>query len=252
MNRIDRLFSQKGSNILSVYFTAGYPELNNTATLIKELAALGVDMIEIGIPFSDPVADGPVIQEACQVALKNGMSVRTLLRQLENIREQVDIPLLLMGYLNPVMHYGMEEFCRKACETGIDGLILPDLPVEEYTRRYRNIFERCELYPVFLITPQTPEERIRLVDRTGKGFIYMVSVSSTTGGQQVFNQEQVDYFERINNMGLELPRLIGFGVWDHDSFISSCRYASGAIIGSAFIKGISNPAAFISHILSGL
>jgi tryptophan synthase alpha chain len=251
MNRIDNLFMSKGGNILSVYFTAGYPEIDSTVKLIKELADQGVDMIEIGMPFSDPVADGPVIQDACQVALGNGMSVKTLLRQLEGIRKSVDIPLLLMGYLNPVMRYGMENFCEKARETGIDGLILPDLPMEEYNIRYRKIFERYELYPVFLITPQTPEERIRLIDHTGKGFIYMVSVSSTTGRQQTFGQEQMHYFKRIKNMDLKLPRLVGFGVWNNDTYTVACRYASGAIIGSAFIKEINHPADFIRRIRTG-
>lgn len=245
------MFVNKKGNILSVYFTAGYPALEDTVRVILKLTEHGVDMIEIGMPFSDPVADGPVLQEACQVALRNGMSVRTLFRQIEGIRNKVDIPLILMGYLNPVLRYGMVDFCKKAHDTGIDGLIFPDLPVEEYITRYMEVFEQHELYPVFLITPQTPEDRIRLIDRTGKGYIYMVSVSSTTGERQKFSKDQVSYFERINAMDLKLPRLIGFGISNHETYASACRYASGAIIGSAFVKRINDPATFIQSIKTG-
>ena len=248
MNRIDRLFKEKKNNILSVYFTAGYPALNSTVPVITELVGQGVDMIEIGMPFSDPVADGPVLQEANQTALGNGMSVRKLFEQLKDIRSVTDIPLILMGYLNPVLRYGMVDFCKKCHDTGIDGLILPDLPVEEYAGAYQETFDKNGLYPVFLITPETSAERINLIDRTGKGFIYMVSVSSTTGERKGFSSEQISYFNRVAQMNLRLPRLIGFGISDHGAFVEACQFSSGAIIGSAFVKRISEAGQFIQSI----
>jgi tryptophan synthase alpha chain len=238
-NHIISLFKRKDKNILSVYFTAGYPGLNDTDIIIKALENCGADMVEIGIPFSDPVADGPVIQHSSEIALKNGMTMNLLFEQLKDIRKSVSIPLLLMGYLNPVMQYGIENFCRKCRETGIDGTIIPDLPLDIYEQEYRQIFEENSLSNILLITPQTPDERIRRIDAASTGFIYMVSSSSTTGVKGDVNNEQISYFERIKAMNLRSKVLIGFGISDNASFIKACDYANGAIIGSAFIRAIS-------------
>lgn len=242
------MFETKKDGVLSVYYTAGYPERDDTVSVLMELDSCGVDMVEIGMPFSDPVADGPLLEQANQQAIRNGMSLTRLFGQLEGIREKTGIPLLLMGYLNPVLRYGVERFCSKATETGIDGLILPDMPVEEYLRLFKRHFEENGLCPVFLITPQTPEERIRMIDQTGKGFLYMVSVSSTTGERQGFGREQIEYFRRVEAMDLNLPRLIGFGISDRRTYEEACRHASGAIIGTAFVRNIADPAAFIRSI----
>lgn len=238
MNRIDRLFQEKPSGILSVYITAGYPGLHDTVEVIRELAKSGVDMIEIGMPFSDPLADGPLLQACNQQALENGMTLNLLFEQLGYIRETVDIPLLLMGYLNPVLNFGMEKFCKKAQYIGMDGIILPDLPVREYTVHYRNFFRENNLQMIFLISPQTSEERIMEIDSLGRGFIYMVSSASTTGVKSGFQPEQTKYFERINAMSLKLPRLIGFGISTRETYEQACQYAGGAIIGSAFMKSL--------------
>jgi tryptophan synthase alpha chain len=235
MNRIDQLFRDKPGNILSLYFTAGHPSLDSTAGIIKALARAGADMIEIGIPFSDPMADGPVIQKSSDKALKNGMSLSILFQQLRGIRKEVSIPLLMMGYLNPVIQFGVENFCQKCRETGIDGVILPDLPLDLYREDYQEMLKKVDLYPVFLISPQTEDDRIRLVDDTSMGFVYMVSASSTTGTRNGFSAEQVSYFERIHRMNLTKPRLIGFGISSRDTFSVACKYAGGAIIGSAFV-----------------
>jgi tryptophan synthase alpha chain len=235
MNRINQCLQNK-TGILSIYFTAGFPESDSTVPVIRALADAGADMIEIGIPFSDPMADGPVIQQSSDTALKNGMSLKRLFNQLRDIRREVQIPLLLMGYLNPVMQYGVENFCRDCQATGIDGVILPDLPVEIYREEFKSIFESHGLYPVLLITPQTSEERIRMIDRESRGFIYMVSASATTGVKGRFTGEQTTYFQRIQDMKLTNPALIGFGISDHESFAVACRYMQGAIIGSAFVK----------------
>ncbi len=240
MNRINKLFQRKSSRILSVYFTAGYPGLNDTVTIIKELAGNGADLIEIGIPFSDPMADGPVIQKSNDVALKNGMNLHLLFEQLSDIRSQVDIPLIMMGYLNPVIQYGIENFCEKCRETGIDGVILPDLPLDIFVEEYQPVFEKNELHAIFLITPQTGEKRIRMIDKISRGFIYMVSSSSTTGVREGFGKEQLDYFLRIKNMQLKNPRLVGFGISNATTFNQACDHANGAIIGSAFIRALSN------------
>ena len=237
-NRITSLFKRKERNILSIYFTAGYPALNDTLTIIKELEKNGADLIEIGMPFSDPVADGPVIQHSSEIALENGMTINLLFEQLKEIRKTVSIPLILMGYLNPVMQYGVEEFCTKCHETGIDGTIIPDLPLEVYEEEYKAIFEKHLLSNIFLITPQTPEERIIKIDSLSTGFIYMVSSSSTTGVKESENNDQISYFERIQTMNLRSGRLIGFGISDKSSFLRACIYANGAIIGSAFVTGM--------------
>ena len=235
-NRIDHLFETKGNNILSIYFTAGFPKLEDTVSIIQHLQEAGADMIEIGIPFSDPVADGPTIQESGSVALHNGMTVNLLFEQIKNIRQNIDIPLLLMGYLNPVIQYGMEKFCQKCQETGIDGLIIPDLPLQEYLDEYKALFEQYGLYNIFLISPQTSEERIRQIDQHSSGFIYMVSSASITGAKGNITDEQEAYFKRVADMNLRNPTLIGFGISNHETFEKACVHASGAIIGSAFIN----------------
>ncbi len=239
-NRINKLFETKKENIFSVYFTAGFPNLNDTVQIIQELEKNGVDLIEIGIPFSDPTADGPTIQHSSEVALKNGMSLKLLFKQLENIRETIKIPLILMGYFNPVLQYGVEKFCNKCNEIGIDGAILPDLPLDEFEEHYKKQFEQNNLHNILLITPQTSEKRIHQIDDASEGFIYMVSSSSTTGAGKKVEDFHQDYFERIKQMQLKNPRLIGFGISDHDTFANACKFASGAIIGSAFVKSFDN------------
>ena len=236
MNRINKLFKEKGNNILSVYFTAGYPNLNDTVEIIKQLSSKGVDLIEIGVPFSDPLADGPVIQHSSQVALKNGMSVKLLFEQLKDIRKVTDIPLVLMGYVNPIIHFGFENFCQKAQEVGIDGFIIPDLPMLEYQKEFKPFSDKYGIENVFLITPETSAERIRVVDENTNAFIYMVSSASTTGVQKSFAGAKEEYFNRIKSMNLKNPAMIGFGISNKQTFESACKYSSGAIIGSAFIK----------------
>lgn len=236
MNRIQQLFDRKRENILSVYFTAGYPALDTTREIIRELQQQGADMIEIGIPFSDPMADGEVIQNAATQALRNGMSLHKLFAQLQDIRSEIDIPLILMGYLNPVMQYGFENFCRSCREAGIDGMIIPDLPFKDYLEKYKTIAERYDLKVIMLITPETSEERIRLIDENTRGFIYMVSSAATTGAQQSFDDAKQEYFRHIASMNLRNPRLIGFGISNRETFDTACRNSSGAIIGSQFVK----------------
>lgn len=237
-NRINKLFQEKNERILSVYFTAGYPNLEDTVSIIQALQKNGVDLIEIGMPFSDPVADGPVIQHSSLIALQNGMSIRKLFDQLKEIRLSVDIPLILMGYINPVLQYGVEAFCQKCNEIGIDGLIIPDLPLSVYEEEYKSIFEASNLHNIFLITPQTSEERIRIIDEASSGFIYMVSSNATTGAKSSVSDFQKSYFERVNSLTLKNPRLIGFGISNAETFENACQYASGAIIGSAFVKAL--------------
>lgn len=256
-NRINHLFEIKKENILSVYFTAGHPNLNDTVEIIQQLEKNGVDLIEIGMPFSDPTADGPTIQRSSETALKNGMSLKLLFEQLKDIRQTVKIPLILMGYINPVYQFGVEKFCEKCAETGIDGLILPDLPLDEFEAFYKPVFEKHNLHNILLITPQTSEERIRQIDQASAGFIYMVSSSSTTGSGKRVEDFQRDYFERIQSMNLRNPRLIGFGISDRATFENACKYASGAIIGSAFVKAIDSEmkiqaavSQFVKHILT--
>lgn len=236
MNRINHLFKQKQKGILSIYFTAGYPNLNDTVEIIRQLAAQGVDMIEIGIPFSDPMADGPVIQNSSQVALANGMTQNILFEQLKDIRQVTDIPLVLMGYVNPVLQFGFEKLCQKAKEVGIDGFIIPDLPMAEYLQEFKATADKYKMENILLITPETPEERIRLIDKHSNGFIYMVSSAATTGTQDSFVGSKETYFERIKTMNLKNPTLIGFGISNKETFDSACKHSSGAIIGSAFIK----------------
>ena len=232
------MFQQK-KGILSVYLTAGYPEVEDTLPAIRELEKAGVDMIEIGMPFSDPLADGPVLQDCNQKALENGMSLGELFRQLKDVRRQVNIPLILMGYLNPVLNFGLENFCRTASEIGMDGVILPDLPVEEYEMKYKELFITAGLHMIFLVTPQTSGERMHRIAAASGGFLYLVSSASTTGAKKGFAQEQLDYFKRVREMELGIPRMIGFGISTHQDYLAACQYASGAIIGSAFMKHIS-------------
>ncbi|NJB70680.1 tryptophan synthase alpha chain [Saonia flava] len=235
MNRIHQKL-QEDRKLLSIYFTAGYPNLNDTVPIIQELEKNGVDLIEIGLPFSDPLADGPTIQESSTAALKNGMTTEILFNQIKDIRKTVSIPLILMGYFNPVFQYGVEAFCKKCSEIGIDGLILPDLPLNVYQEDYKAIFEKYGLINVFLITPQTNDERIRQIDDASNGFIYMVSSASTTGAKTGFGEEQTNYFNRIESMNLKNPQVVGFGISNSDTFNQATKKAKGAIIGSAFIK----------------
>ncbi len=237
-NRINQLFTKKKNNILSIYFTAGYPNLTDTVQIVQQLEQSGVDLIELGIPFSDPSADGPTIQKSNEQALRNGMSLHLLFDQLKDIRNTVTIPLILMGYVNPVLQFGVEAFCKKCNEAGIDGVILPDLPVEEYKSRYQNIFKKYNLINIFLISPQTSNERIQWIDKASEGFIYMVSSSSTTGAGKKAEDFKTDYFSRIETLNLNNPRLIGFGISDRSTFNKACQYASGAIIGSAFVSAL--------------
>ncbi len=239
MNRIKQKLqesTQKGQKLLSIYFTAGYPEPQDTATILTELEKSGVDMIEIGLPFSDPLADGPTIQRSSEIALKNGMTTLRLFEQLKNVRDSISIPLLIMGYFNPILQFGVESFCQKCKEAGVDGLIVPDLPVDEYNTHYRSIFQKYDLLPVFLITPQTSEERIRAIDDASEGFIYMVSSASVTGATSGFGQAQKKYFERVSKMALKAPLIVGFGINNSETFAQATESTAGAIIGSAFIK----------------
>ncbi len=235
-NRITALFSAKTERLLNIYFTAGYPQLPDTLTVLRGLQHAGVDLIEIGMPYSDPVADGEVIQQSNMQALDNGMSLNVLFEQLATLRAEIDVPVLLMGYINPVLQYGVENFCRKCREVGIDGVILPDLPFDLYLAEYRGIFERYGILNTFLITPQTPDARILAIDRAANGFIYMVSSASITGSVTGISSDMKAYFERIRAMPLRNPRLIGFGINSRDTFDTATTYANGAIIGSAFVK----------------
>lgn len=237
MNRIHQKLKQN-KKLLSIYFTAGYPNLNDTVPIIKDLEKSGVDLIEIGLPFSDPLADGPTIQASSTQALKNGMTTEQLFKQLKDIRQSVSIPLIIMGYFNPVLQYGVEAFCKTCQKIGIDGLILPDLPADVYEEHYKTTFEKYGLVNVFLITPQTSEARIRYIDSISNGFIYMVSSASTTGAKTGFGEAQTSYFKRIANMKLNNPQIVGFGISNHETFTQATANAKGAIIGSAFIKHV--------------
>ena len=234
---ISELFNTD-KKLVSIYFTAGFPQLHDTVEIIENLEKSGVDLIEIGLPFSDPLADGPTIQESSTKALRNGMTTELLFEQLSDIRQRVNIPLIIMGYFNPVMQYGVEAFCKKCEDIGIDALILPDLPLREYQLHYKEIFNRHGLDLIYLITPQTPEERIRAIDEMSNSFIYMVSSSSTTGAKAGFSEENQGYFKRIADMKLKNPTLVGFGISDKNSFDQATSHSQGALIGSAFIKHI--------------
>ncbi len=235
MNRINQKL-QENKKLLSIYFTAGYPALNDTVQIIQDLEKNGVDMIEIGLPFSDPLADGPTIQKSSTAALKNGMTTEKLFEQLKDIRKTVSIPLIVMGYFNPMLQYGVEDFCKKCHEIGIDGIIMPDLPLDVYQADYEATFKKYGLINVFLITPQTSDERIRQIDAASDGFIYMVSSASVTGSSSGFGDTQTTYFERISAMNLKNPLIVGFGIKDAETFQAATKNTKGAIIGSAFIK----------------
>ena len=239
MNRIGKLFSSKKKNILSIYFTAGFPQLNDTCKILNALQKHGANLVEIGMPYSDPLADGPVIQHSSMIALKNGITIKLLFEQLKNCTNDLNIPLILMGYLNPVLQYGIERFCSDAHDAGIDGIILPDLPLHEYETEYKDVFEKYNLHFIFLITPETSEDRIRKIDSISKGFIYAVSSSSITGTDKDMTAQE-SYFQRIQAMNLKNPVMIGFGIKDHITFSQACKFAAGAIIGTAYIKAIEN------------
>jgi tryptophan synthase alpha chain len=255
MNRITKLFETKKTGILSVYFTAGYPALNDTLQTLVALQAHGIDMVEIGIPFSDPMADGAVIQGANMQALRNGMSLRLLFEQLKDIRRTIHIPVILMGYLNPVMQYGFEDFCRTCAATGVDGVIIPDLPFADYMADYKEIADRYDVKMIMLISPETSDERIRLIDDHTNGFIYMVSSASTTGAQNRFSDAVQEYFQRVRTMNLNNPQLIGFGISNRETLQAAMANASGAIIGSKFIKLLgenTNPEKAVTSLLKAL
>ena len=236
MNRINQLFANRPQNLLSLYFCAGAPTLEGTADVIRTLEKNGINMIEIGIPFSDPMADGPVIQEAATKALRNGMTLNRLFDQLKDIRRDVQIPLILMGYLNPVIHFGFERFCQKCVEVGIDGMILPDLPFKDYMEEFKPVADKYDLRIIMLITPETSEERIRFIDQNTDGFIYMVSSAAITGAQKEFNEAKQAYFNKVHAMQLTHPTMIGFGISNKQTLESAQANANGAIIGSKFVQ----------------
>jgi tryptophan synthase alpha chain len=238
MNRIHYLFNNKQERVLSIYFTAGFPHLEDTVPVMEAIQAGGADIIEIGVPYSDPIADGPTIQDSNKIALDNGMSMKKLFEQLKGFRAKIHIPVVLMGYLNPIIQFGMEDFCKKCKEVGIDGLIVPDLPMQQYLDEFKSLFEEYGLVNTFLISPQTSEKRIREIDENTDGFIYMVSSHSITGAKSGISKEQIAYFKRVQDMNLKNPRLIGFGISDAETFTTASSYSHGAIIGSAFIKTI--------------
>ena len=235
MNRINKTLNQD-KKLLSIYFTAGFPQLEDTVPILEQLQEAGVDMIELGLPFSDPLADGPTIQESSTQALRNGMTTDKLFTQLEGIRDRIHVPLIVMGYFNPMMQYGVERFCKRCQEVGIDGLIIPDLPADVYHEQYQSLFQQYGLLNMFLITPQTPDERIRYIDQVSEGFIYMVSSAATTGAQGSFGDTQQHYFQRIADMKLQSKLLVGFGISNAETYQAAVAHSQGAIIGSAFIK----------------
>ena len=235
MNRINQTLNQD-KKLLSIYFTAGFPQLGDTVPILEQLQEADVDMIELGLPFSDPLADGPTIQESSTQALRNGMTTDKLFTQLEGIRDRIHVPMIVMGYFNPIMQYGVEPFCKRCQEVGIDGLIIPDLPADVYHEQYQSLFQQYGLLNMFLITPQTPEERIRYIDQVSEGFIYMVSSAATTGAQGSFGDTQQHYFQRIADMKLQSKLLVGFGISNAETYQAAVAHSQGAIIGSAFIK----------------
>jgi len=235
-NRLNKLFANKKQALLSIYFTAGYPEIDSTLKIAEALEKAGADFLEIGFPYSDPLADGPVIQQSSQKALENGMTVELLFEQLKDLRKRVSIPVLLMGYFNPVLQYGVENFCKSCADVGVDGVIVPDLPMYEYEGMYKTCFKSNGISNIFLITPQTSDERIRKIDELSDGFIYLLSSSSTTGKNLALNDEAENYFSRIRNMDLRNPTMIGFGISDKASFQKAAEYTRGAIVGSAFVR----------------
>ncbi len=239
MNRINKLFQDKKDKILSIYFTAGYPSLNDTIEIIKTLDETSVDLIEIGMPFSDPIADGPVIQESSNTAIDNGMNISVLFDQLRDVRKITQIPIVLMGYLNPVYQYGYQNFVKSIIDCDIDGVIIPDMPLNDYIKKFKNHFDKSNISFISLISPNTSDERIKEIDNISNGFIYVVSSSSITGKRSDFSDEQINYFKRVGDLNLMNPKIIGFGISDKKTYQSACKYSDGAIIGTSFIKAIS-------------
>lgn len=248
MNRLNQLFATKKENLLSIYYTAGFPDLNSTVDIAEALEKAGADFLEIGFPYSDPLADGPTIQHSSQTALKNGMNLNTLFEQLKSLRQRVSIPVLLMGYFNPMLQYGIENFCKKTVEVGVDGVIIPDLPMQEYENLYRPYFLENRLSNIFLVTPTTSEERIRKIDQLSQSFIYLLSSSSITGKNLEVSDTVELYFERIKNMHLQNPTVIGFGISGRAAFSKACAYANGAIVGSAFVKMLATEKNYLDKI----
>ncbi|CAM1361053.1 tryptophan synthase subunit alpha [Tenacibaculum soleae] len=253
MNSIQQIFQQKNKNLLSIYFTSGFPKLNDTTKVISELSKNDVDFIEVGLPYSDPLADGPTIQDSSQIALQNGINLDVIFDQLLSIKNTNKTPLVLMGYLNQMLKYGEEKFCQKVNECGIDTVIIPDLPMIEFENHYQQLFDKYGINNVFLITPHTSEERIKKIDSYTKSFIYVVANASITGAKGEISQQQIDYFNRINAMQLQSNLIVGFGISDKKTFSTACNYMNGAIIGSAFIKnlgkeGVEGIAPFIKSI----
>ena len=240
MNRLQQLFQHKKKDILSIYYTAGYPNFGDTLKIAEYLEAAGADFLEIGFPYSDPVADGPIIQASSKQSLDQGMTLELLFDHLKDLRKSVTIPILLMGYVNPVLQYGVENFCKKCAEVGVDGCIIPDLPIYEYEELYRSAFEDNGISNIFLVTPQTSEERIRKIDGLSNAFIYLLSSAATTGKNLDVSDQAKAYFARIQSMELKNPLMIGFGISDKKTFDSANEYASGAIIGSAFVKSLNS------------
>ena len=256
MNRINKLFQEKNQGLLSLYFCAGHPTLESTVDIIKAIQRKGIDFIEVGIPFSDPMADGPVIQDAATKALRNGMSLRKLFIQLDGIRNQdVTLPLILMGYMNPIYQYGYEAFFKRCTEVGVDGVIIPDLPFRDYTQQVRPIADKYDIRVIMLITPETSDERIRFIDQNTDGFIYMVSSAAITGVQKEFNAAKQAYFNKVNQMNLLHPRMIGFGISNKQTLQSAQANAAGAIIGSKFVALLDekkDPDAALDELLEAL
>jgi len=238
MNRINKLFQKKNKKILSIYFTAGYPRINDSVDIIKALDKNGVDMIEVGIPFSDPIADGPIIQNSSTIAIKNGMNMSLLFDQLKNIRSTTQIPIILMGYINPIIQFGYDKFVDKLIDCGIDGVILPDLPLLEYKKELKPFFDKNNISFISLISPNTSIERVKEIDQISDGFLYVVSSSSITGQNNLFDANQIKYFNSLNNIFLKNPKIIGFGISDKKSFDMACNYSNGAIIGTKFINSL--------------
>lgn len=241
MSKLTELFSRKKNNVLNVYCTAGYPQLDSIVPVMQSLEANGADIIEIGMPYSDPLADGEVIQHSSTIALANGMTLNVLFDQLKDSRKDVSLPVILMGYMNPILQYGMEKFCKEASKVGVDALILPDLPIYEFETEYGAIIKKYGLDFIFLVTPETSEERIRKIDSLSRGFIYAVSSSSTTGKNKSI-EGQADYFKKLQSMNLKNPVLVGFGIKDKPTFTAACAHTNGAIIGTAYIKALENTA----------
>lgn len=248
MNRLNQLFSTEKENLLSIYYTAGFPELNSTVAIAETLEKAGVDFLEIGFPYSDPLADGPTIQHSSQSALDNGMNLKVLFEQLKSLRQQVTIPVLLMGYFNPMVQFGVEKFCKKAVEVGVDGVIVPDLPLYEYESLYKQYFLENNLSNIFLVTPNTSEDRIRKIDALSQSFIYLLSSSSITGKNLEVSDTVELYFNRIKQMQLKNPTVIGFGISSHAAFAKACAYANGAIVGSAFVKMLGSEKNYLEKI----